>query len=66
MISVGAYAELPINEALRIQAEVPIAVFRLTDGSAYAIDDTCTHQRASLADGFVEAHASDHPEAHIA
>lgn len=54
MISVGAYAELPVDEAVRVEAEVPIAVFRLADGSVYAIDDTCTHQRASLADGFVE------------
>ncbi|MBO0877156.1 MAG: bifunctional 3-phenylpropionate/cinnamic acid dioxygenase ferredoxin subunit [Pseudonocardia sp.] len=54
MISVGAYAELPVDEALRVEADVPIAVFRLADGSVYAIDDTCTHQRASLADGFVE------------
>lgn len=30
-----------------------IAVFR-SDGAFYALDDTCTHERASLAEGWIE------------
>jgi 3-phenylpropionate/trans-cinnamate dioxygenase ferredoxin subunit len=53
MIPVCAVGELPVGEAVRIEAEVPIAVFNV-DGVLYAIDDTCTHQDASLADGWLE------------
>ncbi|OZM72483.1 bifunctional 3-phenylpropionate/cinnamic acid dioxygenase ferredoxin subunit [Amycolatopsis antarctica] len=45
--------ELPPGESVRIAADVPIAVFN-ADGEIYAIDDTCSHQDASLADGFLE------------
>jgi 3-phenylpropionate/trans-cinnamate dioxygenase ferredoxin subunit len=45
--------QLPPGEAFRIEAAVPIAVFN-ADGELYAIDDTCTHQDASLADGWLE------------
>ncbi len=34
-------------------ADVPIAVFN-AEGEFYAVDDTCTHQDASLSDGFAE------------
>ncbi|GAA5173226.1 bifunctional 3-phenylpropionate/cinnamic acid dioxygenase ferredoxin subunit [Pseudonocardia eucalypti] len=59
MIHVGALAAIPLGEAVRVMADVPIAVFRVeSDGgpgdTVYAIDDTCTHQKASLADGWVE------------
>lgn len=53
MISVCAIDDIPDGEAFRFQADVPIAVFN-DGGSLYAIDDTCTHQDASLADGWVE------------
>ncbi|MFC3996697.1 bifunctional 3-phenylpropionate/cinnamic acid dioxygenase ferredoxin subunit [Nocardiopsis sediminis] len=45
--------ELPKGESLRVTADVPIAVFNV-DGEVYAIDDTCTHQNASLSDGWLE------------
>jgi 3-phenylpropionate/trans-cinnamate dioxygenase ferredoxin subunit len=32
----------------------PIAVFHTEEGELFAIDDTCTHQDASLTDGWVE------------
>jgi 3-phenylpropionate/trans-cinnamate dioxygenase ferredoxin subunit len=32
---------------------VPISVFH-TEGEFFAVDDTCSHQDASLADGFLE------------
>ncbi|TDV57393.1 bifunctional 3-phenylpropionate/cinnamic acid dioxygenase ferredoxin subunit [Actinophytocola oryzae] len=53
MIPVCAVDDLPVGEAVRVEAEVPIAVFN-ADGVLYAIDDTCTHQDASLADGWLE------------
>lgn len=53
MIPVCAVGDLPVGEAVRVEAEVPIAVFN-ADGAYYAIDDTCTHQDASLADGWLE------------
>ncbi|PRY02321.1 bifunctional 3-phenylpropionate/cinnamic acid dioxygenase ferredoxin subunit [Allonocardiopsis opalescens] len=54
MIYACRLSELPPGEAVRIiVGEVPIAVFN-ADGSLYAIDDTCTHQDASLSDGWLE------------
>lgn len=42
------------GEAVRLDADPPIAVFHTEGGEIYAIDDTCTHQDASLADGWLE------------
>lgn len=53
MIKVCAVEDLPQGEATRLELDVPIAVFNVA-GTFYAIDDTCTHQDASLADGFLE------------
>ena len=53
MIQVCALADLPPGEATRILAHVPVAVFN-ADGELFAIDDTCTHQDASLADGWLD------------
>ena len=53
MIPVCALQDLPAGEAVRIDGDVPLAVFNV-DGTLYAIDDTCTHQDASLADGWLE------------
>jgi 3-phenylpropionate/trans-cinnamate dioxygenase ferredoxin subunit len=57
MILVGRPEDIPLGEAVRIEAsaeyEAPIAVFNV-DGELLAIDDTCTHQDASLADGWLE------------
>jgi 3-phenylpropionate/trans-cinnamate dioxygenase ferredoxin subunit len=53
MILVGRPEDIPLGEAVRIEADVPIAVFNV-DGELLAIDDTCTHQDASLADGWLE------------
>jgi nitrite reductase/ring-hydroxylating ferredoxin subunit len=38
----------------------PIALYRV-DGQIYAIDDTCTHEFASLSEGFVEGGAIECP-----
>ena len=53
MIPVCPVDDLPPGEALRVEADVPLAVFNV-DGELFAIDDTCTHQDASLADGYLE------------
>jgi 3-phenylpropionate/trans-cinnamate dioxygenase ferredoxin component len=53
VIKVCAVADLPEGEAVRVELAEPIAVFHL-GGEFYAIDDTCTHQDASLADGYLE------------
>ena len=53
MIPVCRVEDLAEGDAVRIQADVPIAVFR-AEGTLYAVDDTCTHQDASLADGYLE------------
>ena len=53
MIKVCDLTELPPGEAIRVEGAEPIAVFNV-DGDLYAIDDTCTHQDASLADGWLD------------
>ena len=54
MIRACALVDLPPGEAVRIVGpHAPIAVFN-ADGVVYAIDDTCTHQDASLSEGWLE------------
>lgn len=54
MIPVVPFADLPRGESFRLETDPPVAVFHTEDGEVYAIDDTCTHQEASLADGWLE------------
>lgn len=60
MIPVCPTTSLPPGEAIRVEAAKPIAVFNV-DGDFYAIDDTCTHQDASLADGWLDGCAVECP-----
>ncbi len=60
MIPVCPMTALPPGEAIRVEADEPIAVFNV-DGDFYAIDDTCTHQDASLADGWLDGCAVECP-----
>ncbi|MDH6133331.1 3-phenylpropionate/trans-cinnamate dioxygenase ferredoxin subunit [Kitasatospora sp. MAA4] len=55
MITVCRIEDLPPGEALRVTDGVaaPVALFN-ADGVIYAVDDTCTHQDASLADGWLD------------
>jgi len=53
-VRVCALSELVPGEGLRVELDPPVAVFHTDDGDVYAIDDTCTHQDASLADGWLE------------
>ena len=52
---VADLAALPAGEVLTVHpaGHGPISIFHTDDG-LFAIDDTCTHQDASLADGWVE------------
>ncbi|MBB5912200.1 3-phenylpropionate/trans-cinnamate dioxygenase ferredoxin subunit [Nocardia transvalensis] len=61
MLTVCPLASLPRGEALRVATNPPIAVFHTEDGEVFAIDDTCTHQDASLADGWLEGCAVECP-----
>ncbi|TCP51867.1 3-phenylpropionate/trans-cinnamate dioxygenase ferredoxin subunit [Tamaricihabitans halophyticus] len=53
MIAVCRTDEIATGESVKFDADVPIAVFN-ADGEFYAVDDTCSHQDASLSDGFLE------------
>jgi 3-phenylpropionate/trans-cinnamate dioxygenase ferredoxin subunit len=55
-----ALDDLPPGEIVRVDLPVPVSVFNV-DGELYAIDDTCTHQDASLADGWFEGCAVECP-----
>ncbi len=50
-----AAGDVEIGMPLRVETEglPPLAVFHLEEGF-YVTDDTCTHGKASLSDGFVE------------
>lgn len=50
--------EIPEGEGIKIDASVTgtvddIAVFN-DDGEFYALDDTCSHEKASLSEGWIE------------
>jgi len=60
MIPVCSTTDLPPGEATTVQADVAIAVFNV-DGEYFAVDDTCTHQDASLADGWLDGCAVECP-----
>ncbi len=59
-IRICPLAVLALGEAIRVDTDEldglcpPIAIFRTDDDQVLAIDDTCTHQDASLADGWLE------------
>lgn len=53
MIPVCRLEDLPLGGSVRLDLDPPITVFH-TDGGLYAVDDTCTHQDASLSDGWLE------------
>jgi 3-phenylpropionate/trans-cinnamate dioxygenase ferredoxin component len=58
-IRVASLDDVAVGEGLKIDLDVTgtsddIAILRDDDGQVYALDDTCTHETASLADGWVE------------
>jgi 3-phenylpropionate/trans-cinnamate dioxygenase ferredoxin component len=54
VLAICPLAALPRGEARRVETDPPIAVFHTEDGQVFAIDDTCTHQDASLSEGWLE------------
>lgn len=58
-ILVANLQDIPEGEGIAIASSITgtadnIALLRDEDGSVWALDDTCTHETASLADGWVE------------
>lgn len=55
MLHICSLNDLTEDEGLRVDTVAPpIALFRTANDQVFAIDDTCTHQDASLAEGWVE------------
>lgn len=52
-VKVCAVEDLDVGNVVRLDQTPPIAVFRTATGY-YAIDDTCTHAKASLSEGYLE------------
>ena len=46
-------ADLTPDEGLRLNTSPPVTIF-LSEGDVYCLDDTCTHDTYSLAEGWVE------------
>jgi 3-phenylpropionate/trans-cinnamate dioxygenase ferredoxin component len=58
-IRVATTADIPEGEGLAISKEITgteddIAILHDSDGTLWALNDTCTHAEASLAEGWVE------------
>jgi 3-phenylpropionate/trans-cinnamate dioxygenase ferredoxin subunit len=58
-LRVAALADIPEGEGIAVDRSVTgtdddIALLRDDDGSVFALNNTCTHAEAALADGWVE------------
>ncbi|MBP2329222.1 3-phenylpropionate/trans-cinnamate dioxygenase ferredoxin subunit [Kibdelosporangium banguiense] len=58
-IRVAAVDDIDEGDAITVDAKTAgtpddIAIFHSGGGGFYALDDTCTHETASLADGWIE------------
>ena len=59
---VAAEADLFEGAGIAVTPEgQDIALFKLEDGSVYAINNLCTHGNAKLCDGYVEGHHVECP-----
>ena len=59
-IRVASVDDIAVAEGLAISSSITgtdddIAILRDDDGEFYALDDTCTHEEASLAEGWIES-----------
>jgi 3-phenylpropionate/trans-cinnamate dioxygenase ferredoxin subunit len=54
MLAICPVSELAPGTGRRVDVDPPITVFHTEDGEIFAVDDTCTHQQASLVDGWLE------------
>ena len=58
---VASVAEIEVDEALAVSVgDIEIALCNV-DGTIYAINNICTHEYASLADGLIEGDAIECP-----
>ncbi|EGD44995.1 non-heme iron oxygenase ferredoxin subunit [Nocardioides sp. WG-D5] len=58
-IRVASVDDIPEGEGIAISSDITgteddIAILRDDDGTCWALNDTCTHETASLAEGWVE------------
>jgi nitrite reductase/ring-hydroxylating ferredoxin subunit len=53
-IDVAASEELEEDDAIKVEAEGKAIAIFLVDNMYYAIDDGCTHEYASLSEGYLE------------
>ncbi|MFF0543197.1 non-heme iron oxygenase ferredoxin subunit [Nocardia thailandica] len=58
-IRVAALDDIPVGEGITVDKTITgtdddIALLRDDDGTVYALNDTCPHEVASLAEGWVE------------
>ncbi|GAA1183820.1 MULTISPECIES: Rieske 2Fe-2S domain-containing protein [Nesterenkonia] len=65
-LDLGPVDTLEEGEVMRVAAEdsgyeADIAVVHAEDGGFYALDDECSHESVSLADGFVEENTLECP-----
>lgn len=52
---VASISDLAPGSLTRVEADgVAICLVRTEDGALHAVEDACTHERASLSEGFVE------------
>ena len=54
MIRLCDIDEIPEGEGVRFPGPSPVAVFRTGDDQVFVLDDACSHQGASLSDGYLE------------
>jgi len=60
-VKVAAVGDVPEGGTLGVEAGRELVCLYNLDGRIYATDDVCTHEEASLADGFVEGDCIECP-----
>jgi len=60
-IKVAAVSDVPEGETLAVEADNELVCLYNLGGRIYATDDICTHEEASLADGFIEGDCIECP-----
>ena len=61
-VRVASLGQVPCGGALRVEIDGrAVALVRTEQGELYALDDRCSHEEASLAEGFVEERAIECP-----
>ena|SRR3954449_7482798 len=60
-IKVAAVSDVPEGGTLAVEAQNELVCLYNLGGRIYATDDICTHEEASLADGFIEGDCIECP-----